>query len=275
MKTERAALSVALMVGVFLSMASAEPRVLSLNASRTGNAGLYTGADRYLTSPSMTDATAVLQTAGFTINTTSAFTAANITGYCTLYTGAVNVAFSAQEIADVKAYVAAGHGLVIQRDWDGFYPEAEPLAAAFGATYDPGPYGISNTPTAVNMTLAHAIWNGPAGSVTTYDQVYSSSVSGATGIGVHSTSPSQVALAVTNYGAGRVVFLTDMGAWDCTYTGDTVSPVAGSNNAIVWENIFWWACRGSPNPPVPAPGTLLLVGIGTPIVAWLRRRRVL
>ncbi|MEN6426224.1 MAG: hypothetical protein ABFE13_12725 [Phycisphaerales bacterium] len=253
-------------LGTTFSTASAG-LILSLDGSRTSdeNEG---GGDRYLTAPAMSDATGVLQAAGFTIGTRSAFTAANIAGACALYTGAVNVDFSAQEIADIQAFVSAGGGLVLQRDWGNFYPAADALATAFGATYDTGPFFAQP----VNMTVAHAIWNGPAGSVTTYDQVYSSSVSGATGIGVHSGNPSQVALAVTTYGAGRVVFLTDMDAWDSA--GDSVSPIAGSNNAIVWENIFHYACGGG-TPAVPVPGAIALCGIGAGAVGWLRRRRTL
>jgi len=255
-------------IGTAFSTASAG-LVLSLDGSRTGDEG-EVGGDRYLTAPAMSDATAVLQAAGFTIGTTSAFTAANIVGACSLYTGAVDVAFTAQEIADVQAFVNAGGGLVIQHDWNSYYPAADALAAAFGATYNAGPFGPPVIGSPVNMTMAHPIWNGPAGSVTTYDQVYSGSVSGVTGIGDHSTDPSQVALAVTTYGAGRVVFLTDMDAWDSL--PDAVSPIPGSNNAIVWENIFQYTCGG---PVIPAPGAILLGTLGTALVTWLRRRRTL
>jgi hypothetical protein len=160
-------LGVLAIAGVPFSTASATV-ILSLDASRTGdeNEG---GGDRYLTGAAMSDATGVLQAAGFTIGTTPAFTAANIAGARVLYTGAVDVAFSAQEISDIQAFVSAGGGLVMQRDWDSFYPAADPLAAAFGAAYNPGPFGPAGTASPVNMTIPHSIWNGPAGSVTTYD----------------------------------------------------------------------------------------------------------
>lgn len=233
--------------------------IVSLDGSRTGDE-LEAGGDRFLTSPAMANATQILQTAGFTVTTTNLFVTANIAGAGALYTGSVDVGFTAQEIADVQAYVNAGGGLVIQRDWAGFYPAADPLAAAFGVTYNTGPFGPSQVGSAVNMTLGHPIWNGPAGSVTTYDQVLSSSVIGATGIGVHSTAPAEVAIAVTTFGAGRVVFLTDQNAWDDF--GDPTTPTPGSNNAIVWENIFQFA--------VPEPGTLGLLILGGLLVA--RRR---
>ena len=241
--------------------------ILSLDASRTGDEG-EAGPDRYLTSTSMTNATNVLTAAGFTIGTTNRFTAANTAGANVLFTGAVDTAFTAQELTDITAFVSAGGGLVLMRDWDSYYPAADPLAATFGATYNTGAIG-STAPLAVNQTVPHSIWSGPAGSVATYNQVFSSSVSGVTGIGYHSTPGSKVGLAYTTSGLGRVVFLTDMDAWDDLT--DSVSPVPGSNNGIVWENIFHYAAP----PPVPEPSTLAiwslfaLCGIG---YGWRRRK---
>jgi len=258
-KMERGLLILFVIIGMLTSSAVLSGRyILSLDASRTGS-GLSVGDDRYLTSTSMADATQILLDAGFTVGVTSVFDAANIAGADVLYTGAVDVDFTAQEVADVQAFVDAGGGLVVLRDWGDYYPAADPLAAAFGAVYNLGPFGVAFTASAVDMTAAHPIWNGPAGSVTTYEQVYSSSVSGVTGIGEHSTSPGQVGLAVTTYGAGRVVFLTDGDAWDSL--GEPVVLHPGNNNAIVWENIFHWV--------VPEPNTIFLLAFGS--LALLRK----
>jgi len=238
--------------------------ILSLDGTRTGDE-VESGGDRYLTAPAMADATNILLNAGFTIGTTSSFVASNIVGSRVLYTGTVDTAFTAQELSDIGMFVSAGGGLVMQRDWGSFYPVADPLASVFGVTYNPGPFGISGTGTSVDQIIAHAIWNGPAGSVTSYDQMYSSSVIGAMAIGVHSTNPSETALSVLNYGLGHVVFLTDMDAWDSI--GDPITPTVGSNNAIVWENIFHFAAV-----PVPEPSTILLLGVGLAGVGFLRRR---
>jgi hypothetical protein len=241
--------------------------IISLDSTRTGDEG-ETGGPRYLTASAMTNATNTLLNAGFTIGTTDRFLTTNIAGACVLYTGTVSTAFTAQELTDVQAFVSSGGGLVLQRDWGSFYPAADPLAAVFGVTYNTGPFGDTGTPTAVNKTADSPIWNGPAGSVTTYNQIYSSSVLGATAIGEHSTHPGQTGLANLAYGLGRVVFLTDMDAWDDL--GSAAKPLitAGSNNAIVWENMFHYACNPS---PVPLPATIVLLGSGLLWLVGLRK----
>jgi hypothetical protein len=239
--------------------------IISLDGTRTSDEG-EAGGPRYLTASAMTNATATLLNAGFTISTTDRFLATNIAGACVLYTGAVATAFTSQELTDVQAFVAAGGGLVMQRDWNSYYPAADSLATIFGVTYNTGGIGIGGTVTAVNKTADSPIWNGPAGSVISYGQIYSSSVSGATAIGAHSTDPGQTALATLIYGLGHVVFLTDMDAWDDF--GNLAKPLitAGSNNAIVWENMFDYACT-----PVPAPATIVLLGSGLlGLVSWRR-----
>ena len=214
----------------------------------------------------MVDATNILTARGFTVQTRPNFLAANIAGAMALYTGAVSVAFSAQEITDVQAFVNAGGGLVVQRDWDSFYPAADPLAAAFGVTYDTNAYGPSSA-SPVNMTVAHPIWNGPAGSVTSFDEVFSSAVaSGATSIGVHSTNTSKSGIAYKQVGLGRVVFLTDMDAWD-SGADETAIPMPGNRNGIVWANIFEYAANNVPE-PTAACGACVLAAAGL-----VRRRR--
>lgn len=233
--------------------------ILSLDASRTGNEG-EAGDERFLTSSSMGNATSVLLDAGFNIGTTDSFVSANTAGWNTLYTGTVNVPFSAQELTDIQSFVSSGGGLVIQRDWGTFYPASDPLLAAFGVSVDTAGIGSPGTPEPVNKSAPHAIWDGPAGSATTFSQVFGSSIiGGADIIGNYVTGAA--GLGVLDWGLGRVVILTDMDAWDDD--GDTVSPIAGSNNAIVWENIF--------HHTVPAPSTGILLALGGLTAA--RRRR--
>lgn len=235
--------------------------ILSLDASRTGSEG-EAGGDRYLTSDSMFNATNLLLDAGFNIGTTSAFNATNTAGFDTLYTGAVDVAFGGQEIADIQSFVSNGGGLVIQRDWGNFYPAADALLSAFGVSFDTTNIG-SNIPSTVSLSSPHAIWNGPAGSVSSFTQVASMSITGGADIiGNHVTGAG--ALGVLNWGQGRVVILSDMDAWDDF--GEAITPTAGSNNAIVWENIFHYTTNS-----VPAPSTAVLLALGG-LTATRRRR---
>ncbi len=214
--------------------------IVSLDESRTGD-GREPGGGRFLTSGAMATATQVLWDAGFSITTTSDFILENILDASVLYTGLVDVGFSAQEMADIEQYVFHGGGLVIQRDHTDLYPAADDLAVLFGAEYDWGPYGdgVPCERTPIAQVVTHPIWHGPAGAVTSYDQIWFSGVLGGDPIG---TASGVVALAVRSYGAGRVVFLTDIAAWDDIDTCDEqLTPVPGSSNGIVWENIFHWA----------------------------------
>jgi hypothetical protein len=236
--------------------------ILSLDASRTGNE-FEPGDDRYLTSNSMASATGILLDAGFNIGTSNIFNSAATAGRDTLYTGTVDVAFTAQEISDIQSFVTNGGGLVIQRDWGNFYPASDGLLSAFGVSVNTSPVGTGGIDSTVSMSSAHAIWNGPAGSAASFSQQFSSSIiGGADIIGAHETGAG--ALGVLEWGLGRVVILTDMDAWDDE--GDAISMAAGSNNAIVWENIFHYATN-----PVPAPSTAALLALGG-LTATRRRR---
>jgi hypothetical protein len=244
---------------LWIASAAGGAVIYSLDGTRTGDA-LLSGGDRYLTGPSMSQATSILTNRGFTVATRSLFTAANIAGANVLFTGLVDVPFSAQEITDIQNFISAGGGLIVERDWDGFYPAADPLASAFGVTYNTSSVGIAGTGTAVNKTANHPIWSGPAGSVTSFLQVFSASVaSGATSIGAHATDPSKSGLAVTSFGAGRVVFLTDEAGWSNT---QGYMSSAATNNAIVWANMFEWT--------VPEPGGFAIVAA---VLASLGTRR--
>lgn len=232
--------------------------VLSLDATRTGDSD-EGGGPRYLTAPTMVDATNILLNRGFSIRTTDRFVGGNFGDAHILYSGAVREEFTPDEISDTVAFVAAGGCLILQRDWGNFYPAADALAAAFGVTYDTGPYGLSGVPSAVVPAASSLIWNGPAGSASAFAQVVSSGIIGADPIGEHASDAGVIAIGAKSFGGGRVVFLTDMDAWDSL--GDSVTPTPLNANGIVWANIFY-SC-------VPEPSTLGLLLVTIPA---LRRR---
>jgi hypothetical protein len=259
-------LAIALLSFCALGTAHAAGLIVSLDETRTGDE-FEPGGDRFLTAPAMQNATNILLNAGFTIATAPDFLPANTNGACILYTATVNVDFTAAEIANIQSFVNAGGGLVIQRDWDGFYPAADPLLAAFGVVIDTTAVPPSTGNPVVDVTGGtHPIWNGPAGSVNNYTQVFSSQIiSGATIVGRHTDQNGTGAIGFVNYGLGKVVVLTDMDAWDDF--GDPITPIPGSNNAIVFENIFHYVeC-------IPEPSTYLLAGCGMLGTLWYARRR--
>ncbi|MBO6512551.1 MAG: PEP-CTERM sorting domain-containing protein [Phycisphaerales bacterium] len=237
--------------------------ILSLDDTRTGNEG-EAGDNRYLTSNSMNSATNILLNAGFGIGTTNSFEGVSNDNWSTLYTGTVNVDFSAQEISDIQSFVSAGGGLVIQRDWGNFYPASDSLLSAFGVSVATAPIGVGGEPSNVSMSAAHPIWDGPGGSASSFLQQFSSTITGGADIiGTHDASGGG-AIGVLEWGLGRVVVLTDMDAWDDF--GDNISMDPGTNNAIVWENIFHYA-----NNTIPTPGSMMLLALGGMTAA--RRRR--
>lgn len=51
-------------------------------------------------------------------------------------------------------------------------------------------------------------------------------------------------MAAVEHGQGRVVFLTDINAFNSYSAFDLIAAEPGSANGVVWENIFDWAAGG-------------------------------
>ncbi len=224
-----------------------------------------TQTPHYLMSGQMAIARQLLLDAGFSVRETSYVGPLTYNAPAVFYTGLLSERLNSSEVDNLVAFVNAGGGLVIQREWGDYGSDVDHLASRFGASFNPGPFGGGGYAHPVNKTKDHLIWDGPAGSVTTYDQVGSCSVIGVTGIGEHGSDPGEVGLAITTYGEGRVVFLTDVNAWDDWV--DDVTPYPGTNNAIVWENMFLWAAG------VPEPCVMVIAATSTAALLCWRRRR--
>ena len=68
-----------------------------------------------------------------------------------------------------------------------------------------------------------------------------------------------------NVGGGSIFLITDQNVWDNVYE-------TSNDNAVMFENLL--IARTEYTPSIPAPGAVLLAGLGAGLVSWLRRRRV-
>ena len=236
-----ARLNLALAVVALLASTASAQHVLSLDGSRTSNGG-YSGADFYLTSSSMPGATQVLMAAGMTVATTDRFLNANLAGADVLFTGLTSLAYTSQELSDVQAFVAAGGGLVMIRDISSWGGVNDALAGAFGVSYNSAISGGGGPPT-LQMSMAHPVWNGPGGTLSGIDQYASSSIqSGAVALGLHA-GDGRTGIAVVTFGAGNVVFLTDIDAFGDS--PNTPEPSTSNDLGVLWHNIFDFAAGSS------------------------------
>ena len=237
-------------------------------------AGILTGVDilnltgiaeSSLADGNMTTARNQLLAEGATITDIAigSFSAASLTGIDILYVGLVNNGFTAPQIADIDAYVAAGGGLVAvgtEREccWG---PGWEEIANSFGLTGLGGDRAVKAAPT----DPASPIVNGPFGVAGTYSPAatgaFSTTVPAGTNIvweGVDD-NPVIVTLDVT----GRAFFFADTNFMENSFIGN-------GDNAIIWGNAF--AFTGQVN-PAPEPGTLALLGLAVAGLAFAGRRK--
>lgn len=213
--------------------------VVSLDVTRTFDGNYLTGGRMY-------DASEVLYQAEWDLALADRFTPDSTADADVLFTGVVVTDFLPEELAHVEAFVRGGGGLVVVLE----NPEvptaaAASLAALFAVEYDLDHQHSGDGSSAVEPIAWHPIWQGVAGSASSYAIHAPSAILSppSSFIGVNDWD-SSAAMAAIEYHQGRVVFLTDVNAFNGTTTFDQITPEPGTPNAVVWENLFDWVAGG-------------------------------
>jgi IPTL-CTERM motif len=187
-------------------------------------------------------------------------------------------AFTPAELSAMQAWVNGGGTMIITCD-DSNY---DAVCASFGHPATGGSPGINPiVPTAAGS--AHALFNGPFGTVTAINEVGTrgafTSTTGATVLAQDSTpgTPLPVVL-VQQIGAGRVVFLADV---DLIANGLSAGATITNQNDQFLGNLFAFVggFAAAPAPvlqPVPAlsPANLALLALAIAAMAIGMRRRI-
>lgn len=168
--------------------------------------------------------------------------------------------YSAAEVAVIKNFVNAGGGLFLMADNPGFVPDnIRPVAQAFG--FDEATAGIDPLDLYTSAFAPHPIFDGVS-------SIYMRAAGGVAGGDVIAMQELTLIplVSVTSFGAGRVVLVGDVNAFDNNYRGN-------ADNVKWEENIFAWLT--SPAAAVPEPTSLLLLGAGLAalgLAAWNKRK---
>lgn len=200
----------------------------------------------------------------FSVNTTdSAFNSTNLTGIdvaVVAVTSSFNSAYSTAEIEALATFVGNGGGLLIMGDTTSTpIGNINSLALEFGISFGPTnidifDFGVTDFPNShdifdgiseVSMDGASEITlSGSAVEVATYD--------------------SKTAIAVSDYGLGRVVAIGDSSLW--SWGGQSGTNFDLPENQDFALNTFEYLA-------VPEPATLVILGIGGLVVAARKRSK--
>lgn len=208
-----------------------------------------------------------LTTNGFSVNTTgSVFNSTNLAGVdvaVVAVPSSFDSVYGTSEIAALKTFVDGGGGLLIMGENTAApIANVNPLALEFGITFGPEDLGGVN----LNITdlSSHQIFDG-------IDQV---SLSGASELTLSGSAvevatygvDSKTAIAVSEYGLGRVVAIGDGSLWkwgaDSSY--DQIFDLPDNQDFAL--NTFEYLA-------VPEPATLVILGIGGLFIAGKKRHQ--
>jgi hypothetical protein len=206
----------------------------------------YSGAVQYwLTGNGMTGPNAQLAAHGYTVQTLSTVSTANLSGSAIFVTGELLLGSSLtpSEAADLQTWVAGGGSVLYLGEGNSVSAANSQFISLFSAGSYLGELGLFG----VTMTISaptHPLISGPFGTVTTISGMnVPGRWSAAAGVTVVAQNPdASGALLALQYGSGRVVLVNDSNYF-------CYPPTYSSDHAILWDNTIDWlahtTCTGS------------------------------
>lgn len=201
----------------------------------------------------------------FSVTTTdSAFNSTNLAGVdvaVVAVTSSFNSAYSAAEIEALVTFVSGGGGLLIMGDTTSTpIGNINPLASEFGIEFGPTNIDISDGINVTDFPNSHDIFDGIS-----QVSLWGASEITLSGSAVEvATYDSKTAIAVSDYGLGRVVAIGDSSLW--SWGGQSGTNFDLPENQDFALNTFEYLA-------VPEPATLVILGIGGLVVTARKRSK--